>query len=224
MLQHVVVCCSKLLSASCFPVTVLQRVAACCSVLRRAVVCCTEVLVASYCEHQLTRVLNAGVEHRQVITLRICLYIYMHMHLYTYVPHIYMYLNVCATDNHIKYELAHFLDARRRANRHENTSMNLCTTHIHICLHAYMPQVIISNISSLISSMRGAEHIAIENCDAVIEFLRGHDCPKSLEKRVASFYRYKGNKHHMLDIEDMTCDMPVTLRNDVKFELVYIYM
>jgi len=72
--------------------------------------------------------------------------------------------------------------------------------------------------------MRGAEHIAIENCDAVIEFLRGHDCPRSLEKRVASFYRYKGKKHHMLDIEAMTRDMPATLRNDVKFELVYIYM
>ena len=201
--------------------SVLQRVAACCAVLS-----CVALKYSSRPTVNISSLVFSmrGVEHRQVITLRICLYIYMHMHLYTYVPHIYMYLNVCATDNHIKYELAHFLDARRRANRHENTSMNLCTTHIHICLHAYMPQVIISNISSLISSMRGAEHIAIENCDAVIEFLRGHDCPKSLEKRVASFYRYKGNKHHMLDIEDMTCDMPVTLRNDVKFELVYIYM
>jgi hypothetical protein len=55
----------------------------------------------------------------------------------------------------------------------------------------------------------------------VIEFVRRNNLPQELEKRVTAFYRYKGRTHHMLDIEPMTLDMPGTLRNDVKFELMH---
>ena len=82
--------------------------------------------------------------------------------------------------------------------------------------------VIISNISALIASMRSIEQTAVENCDAVVEFLRSHGCPQELEKDVAAYYHYKASRqYNILDIDLMTMNMPTTLRNDVRFELMH---
>ncbi|EKX43221.1 hypothetical protein GUITHDRAFT_73391, partial [Guillardia theta CCMP2712] len=51
--------------------------------------------------------------------------------------------------------------------------------------------IIISNMSTLVSSMRGTDGMYLDRCDNIVTYLRSNAFPAKLEKQIGKFYAYK---------------------------------
>jgi len=80
--------------------------------------------------------------------------------------------------------------------------------------------IIISNMSTLVVSMRGAEGMYLDRCDAIVTYLRSNAFPAKLDKQIGRFYAYKsGSPSQLSEIYATLQGLPTALQSDIKIAI-----
>lgn len=77
----------------------------------------------------------------------------------------------------------------------------------------------IANVSSLLSSLGGANTTAKEHLVEVQEYLKEKNCPRALEEKIRSHYKQQVKESSPYDVEHIAGRLPAMISNEILFNL-----